>query len=865
MKRTFLIATTLIAAVGCQEIELEQAITLQDSKVFYASTEESTKTSLDNDLNVLWTRGDQVALFCANTASEQYQVTDASDGKTSATLNKVASGSFVAGTEIDANVAYYPYSSLDLTKNGSAFNLGVTLPSTQTYSSSSFGNGAFPMVAVTATTSDNTLAFKNVCGALKLQLKGTARVKTITLTGNNSEVICGTSTITAQNGVLPTIVMTGTGKTVTLNCGTGVQLDSDNATQFIIALPPTSFTSGFSVIVTDTDNKQMEITTSKSQTITRSNILRMPVVTFSGTAPDYSKVPFTITSTGSTSVSLSKNGSTYNYPFEYRKGTDDWSTYTIGTTISLADGEFVQFRNENTYKVGFSRDYNNYYYVKVTGEGTIKASGNIMSFIDRNMEAVSLNAGYPSVFSYMFKNCSKLTDASNLVLPATTLNNNAYYKMFEGCVGLEYSPTTLPAMTLCDGCYYGMFYGCSSLSTVPSLPATSLATTCYQMMFYGCSNITSAPSLPAKTMAQQCYAYMFNGCSKLAVAPSLQATTLASACYSQMFRDCTSLTNAPVLPATTLAESCYGGMFRGCTSLTAAPELPATTLSADCYGYMFMGCTKITVAPDLLATALISGCYDHMFTDCTSLKSVTAWFTTTPSTSYTNSWLSNVASAGKFYKNCTATWTNSAVTWAIPSGWTTIKDIPYVDLGLSVKWAACNVGATSPGQYGNYYQWAGTENVSSGFNRYDCPYHTGYDWDNGWTKYSWNETLELSDDAARAVMGKKWAIPSYSNWEELKNTSNCTWTWTTQNGNNGYLITSKKNGNSLFLPAAGSRESSSLIDAGTYGHYWTNEVGKFVDYDYGPQSSFQLWFYSSTIGISESGRDHGLSVRAIWN
>ena len=280
----------MIAFTACQTKEIEEPIK-DNSTVFTAIVEDGfsgdTKTSLDGSGNVLWKLGDQVSVFAASTVNEQYQVSDASDGKTAATLNKIPAGGFVAGTEIDNNVAFYPYASTtEIAKSVSNYVISeIELPATQTYAAGSFGNGAFPMAAVTSSTEDNNFKFKNVLGGLKLQLKGTATITSITVTGNNDEILCGDAEVTTAYGGVPSIVLSdASAKTVTLNCGAGVTLDSETATSFIIALPPMTMTGGFTVVVSDSESKQMEITTSKSQTITRSNLLKMPAVNYVGTA-----------------------------------------------------------------------------------------------------------------------------------------------------------------------------------------------------------------------------------------------------------------------------------------------------------------------------------------------------------------------------------------------------------------------------------------------------------------------------------------------------------------------------------------------------------------------------------------------------
>ena len=158
----------------------------------------------------------------------------------------------------------------------------------------------------------------------------------------------------------------------------------------------------------------------------------------------------------------------------------------------------------------------------------------------------------------------------------------------------------------------------------------------------------------------------------------------------------------------------------------------------------------------------------------------------------------------------------------------------YVDLGLpsGTKWATCNVGATKPEEYGSYYAWGETEPKTN----YDW---STYKWCNGdydtLTKYCTdsnygtvdNKTvLELADDAARANWGGAWRMPTDAEWTELR--ENCTWTLTSNyngTGVEGRIVTSKINGNSIFLPAAGYRYNDDLHDAGYGGNYWSSSLG----------------------------------------
>ena len=160
-----------------------------------------------------------------------------------------------------------------------------------------------------------------------------------------------------------------------------------------------------------------------------------------------------------------------------------------------------------------------------------------------------------------------------------------------------------------------------------------------------------------------------------------------------------------------------------------------------------------------------------------------------------------------------------------------MDEIRAVNLGLSVKWADKNIGATRAYEYGDYYAWGEIETKDN------------YSWDNyKWcegtkttlTKYNTNSSygvidnkkvLEPEDDVANVELGGGWRMPTDTEWREL--IVNCTWTWTTLNEVSGYLITSNVEGftdNSIFLPAAGYRYNTQLILAGTCGDYWSSSL-----------------------------------------
>lgn len=183
--------------------------------------------------------------------------------------------------------------------------------------------------------------------------------------------------------------------------------------------------------------------------------------------------------------------------------------------------------------------------------------------------------------------------------------------------------------------------------------------------------------------------------------------------------------------------------------------------------------------------------------------------------------------------------------------------LQYVDLGLSVKWATCNVGANSPEGYGDYFAWGET-----------CP-KTNYniDWSNyfdsvngsksNFNKYAKNKKtkLDLSDDAAHVNWGGSWRMPTRAEQDELR--TKCIWTWTTQNGVKGRKATGP-NGNFIFLPAAGIRLNRSLLESESNGNYWSSSLNPNYFY-----YAYYLGFDSGDVDWHSFDRFLGQNIRAV--
>lgn len=170
------------------------------------------------------------------------------------------------------------------------------------------------------------------------------------------------------------------------------------------------------------------------------------------TTPNY----LCFTSTGDSSIEMQIiYGTPEPLPvLEYSTDGTTWEDFVIGTTkVELADGKKVYFRGDNN---SFSDGNHGYLNFKISG--SIAASGNIMSLLDKACKSVTIPNNY---------------------------------------------------------CFYGLFEDCTVLTAAPELPATTLKDYCYGMMFYDCTALTTAPELPATTLTAHCYEYMFQGCSSL--------------------------------------------------------------------------------------------------------------------------------------------------------------------------------------------------------------------------------------------------------------------------------------------------------------------------------------------------------------
>lgn len=311
--------------------------------------------------------------------------------------------------------------------------------------------------------------------------------------------------------------------------------------------------------------------------------------------------------------------------------------------------------------------------------------------------------------------------------------------------------------------------------------------------------------------------------------------------------------------------------FYGCTSLTSI-SLPDSVTSIE--NSAFCWCTSLTsiTIPDS-----VTSIGDEAFYGCTSLTSITVESVAPPT-----------VRRGLFDEtdNCPIyVPAGSLEAYKSAQFWSDYADRIYaigtpiaVDLGLSVKWSSFNLGASKQEEYGDYYAWGETE-----------PYYSSQDpltWKEGkesgyaWATYKWckgsydtltkycsnsrygyngftdtKTVLDLEDDAAYVNLGGSWRMPTDAEWAEL--VDNCTWTWTTQNGVSGMLVTAN-NGNNIFIPASGSQDNTCLFNVGSFGYYWSSSL--YADNMYDARG---VYFNSDNVNMFCPNRYFGFSVRPV--
>ena len=536
------------------------------------------------------------------------------------------------------------------------------------------------------------------------------------------------------------------------------------------------------------------------------------------------------------------------------------------------DGEIVE---------PYSGRYNNYADALTTfgvnivsntykdGKGVITFSGDVTEIGERafynctSLASVTIPDSVTSIGNSAFRRCTSLT---SVTIPdrVTTIGDYA----FAECTSLT-SVTIPDSVTEIGG---SAFADCSSLTSfygkfasvdnhclivngelVAFAPAglteytiPDSVTSIGYYTFYHCTSLASV-TIPGSVTEIGDYA--FSHCTSLTSIIIPNSVTLIGV---GAFQGCTSLTSVTIPDSVTEIGV---GAFSHCTSLTSVTIPDSVTEIGE---EAFLWCTSLTsvTIPDS-----VTSIGDYAFYDCSSLSSIYCK-ATTPPTGDTNMFYGN-ASGRKIYVP-----TESVDAYKSAEGWSNYADaiVCYdfensgntdnraVDLGLSVKWASCNVGANAPEEYGDYFAWGETSPKDYYDNTTNLTHLKSLEDFSGDEQY----------DAATANWGGSWRMPTMSEVFELIN--NCDCEWVTLNNVNGIRFIGP-NGNSIFLPAAGyALYEYSCCKAGNVGEYWSSTPHSSIYTSYYTMA-FNFDFNYDTQGLQTSYhyRSHGKSVRPVMD
>ena len=612
MKKILLLSIGIALSVACQQENTPGSPEQKTGADYLASLEcfdGPTKTSMTEDNSIVWTKGDQIAIFQGATVADTYQVKDQCDGTANGIFtlvsdNSEVNGEFSSGMEIPANIAVYPYSdglgcsSATVTDGGitaTSYTIsGFDFPSVQQYQANSFAQESFAMVAVTSSMSDHNLRFRNVNGALKLQLRGKCVVKSIKLEGNDNEKLAGASSITAYPGTtVPSIKMSSEASdTITLDCGEGVQLDPAVPTIFIISVPPTVFSKGFTVTVVDTEGTEMPVTASVSNEIKRSSILKMPVISVPVVSTETENIVFEDEVMKELCVKAFDTNGDGELSYTEAAAVTALSKMTLTKKTFETFNEFQYFTSVKTVPDSY---FSTIGLREITFPKSITTIGSSAFKGCNNLTAVVMNEGVKTINREAFSGCTKLT---SIYLPesVTSIGNFA----FDGCssltsINIPESVTSIGGRT---------FYGCSSLTSI-NIPES--VTSIGDQTFYGCSSLTSI-SIPESVTSIGDSA--FKGCVNLTAVVMNEGVKNIS---SYAFSDCTKMTSI-YLPESVTSIGSHA--FYNCSSLTSIsiPESVASIRSSA-----FYGCSSLT---SISIPESVTSIGESAFCNCTSLTSI---------------------------------------------------------------------------------------------------------------------------------------------------------------------------------------------------------------------------------------------------
>lgn len=837
MKKCYYLSAAIItfAFAGCTEepfsMEDGNEITIE---AVMAENPASRTIIQEGTTSVLWEPGDEVKVFYNGVGSRFTSTNTESVGVAQFTGSLSSIIGFNEGfSDTTPLWGLYPYRADAMADNTS---VTTTLPASQTGRAGSFAKGTNITLGKS---SSLTMGFYNVCGGVRFSLTQEG-VKEVVFEGQNNDYIAGKVKLAFVDGVPAVQEVLEGQKAITLTAPNGGTFETGKW-YYIVALPGT-LSGGFKM----TFNTATQYATLKS----------------SGTKTIKRGIFGTLADADEDLIYKDKGGDDPN-PDDFIQFEDPIAKYACVEKFDTnRDGE-VSYAEAAaaTSMSGLFTDYNT-----VTSFDEIKFFTGVTSTSGVFTGCTKLtHITIPDWITTLgsFQNCSAL---ETVVLPEALSTIPTY--CFDGCSALK--DVTLPNSITAIPNY--SFRNCTALTTL-TLPSTVLSVG--TQAFYGCTQLF-ALDLPSGLNTIGGDAFM--NCQSLA---SLDFPTSLTSIGWNAFKNCISLTSVILGNGVSLGVD----VFFGCSKLTSV-VLPDDLISIP--SYCFGNCVALTTITWPRALTSIG---DNAFANCpfvgngyslelpTTVNSIgskafSVRHLIVPSTSPVS------IASDSFFNNWTLVYVPSTMVemYKVRTNWSeyahfiySLSDYPVspsdeVDLGLSVKWASFNLGATVPEEVGAFFSWGETypKNEYTWLNykfrisgdRYDNVTFSKYVLDSRYGIIDNKSVLEPEDDAAHIHLGGNWRMPTGEELQEL--IDNCTVEWTTLNGVYGRKVTSNKTGytaNWIFLPAAGSWTSNGYSLNGTEGRYWTSSLRN--DYAY------NLHFNSSYFYKDSYARYFGYAIRPV--
>jgi len=851
-----------LAMVSCS-IDTESAINDGKEMTFTASFENGTRTTLQDEYSISWSPQEEINIFYGSRSQGRFVSMNTSSSAVAdfkGTLD-LSSGATENGSVSTDYWAVYPYSK-DNECDGESVTL--TLPSTQTSPEGSFGDRMFPSVA---RSNSMSLSFYNVCGGIKFSVTR-QDITSVTLEGNNGESLAGKVQVSFDgSGVPAATVLEGADK-ITLTPAGSTTFIKDS--YYFITVLPTELTSGFKLSFRTVDGKIGEMTKDASVSIDRSifAVIASADTRVSSWEDDTTPTIFTNRS----GLYLGING--FNQTL---------SSFPITKATSSNKSEFDSFINSFAAKNGTLL----YYSVERSLDALQKASlpvdlANVavVTFTDGlDQGSLMMNSSYSTDDEYLnaintrLKNekvsgvnltaysiglrgsdVSDVTKFRNNLKKLASSDGNAYEVSSMSEVATKFKEIANVAKAS-SYFTYNLSFTIPGQATGTKIRFTfdNVSNASYSSLYIeGTFNLASRSleditcqgfNSPAESTISGkvdgiFVTFDFKGIgrtdeSKLDMSYVKQWSCAPSSSTwqinSEFDKDTDVSMNVEVSrksAAVMLILDCsssLGSQFS--TMQSNARSFISTLFEASKDEY-----TVESVTLSASELAIREGKSKTLVTTIaptTAIDQSIVWTSSDPSVATVSA--SGVVTGKKQGGTCiiTATASNGASAQCKVTVLEPIEQL--VDLGLSVKWATCNLGADSPEEYGRYFAWGDvvgqTWNGSSwsGGGFYNYPSY----------QLDANNNLKPEYDAAHVNLGGSWRMPTYSEFQELINNCTCTWT-SNYNGTGvaGRIFTSKKTGYTdkfLFLPAAGYGDGTNLRGAGSCGSYWSST--SYSDYD----------------------------------